>query len=65
MLNPVKTQLLTWVHLKDDLPTFFAQKFIGVLGDDSRAVEITLHMDHFGASWLESTLDLEKFNSTK
>ena len=50
---------------KDDLPTFFAQKFIGVSGDDSRAVEITLHMDHFGASWLESTLDLEKFNSIK
>jgi predicted DNA-binding transcriptional regulator YafY len=44
---------------KEDSPTFFAQKFIGVSGNDSNAVEVTLNMDHHAASWLESTIDFE------
>jgi len=41
---------------KEDSPTFFAQKFIGVSGNDSNAVEVTLHMDNHAAKWLESTI---------
>jgi predicted DNA-binding transcriptional regulator YafY len=44
---------------KEDSPTFFAQKFIGVSGNDSNAVEVTLNMDRHAASWLESTIDFE------
>lgn len=44
---------------KEDSPTFFAQKFIGVSGNDSNAVEVTLNMEHHAASWLESTIDFE------
>ena len=44
---------------KEDSPTFFAQKFIGVSGNDSNAVEVTLNMDHHAASWLESTIDFD------
>lgn len=44
---------------KEDSPTFFAQNFIGVSGNDSNAVEVTLNMDYHAASWLESTIDFD------
>jgi predicted DNA-binding transcriptional regulator YafY len=44
---------------KEDSPTFFAQKFIGVSGNDANAVEVTLHMDNHAAKWLESTIDFD------
>ena len=52
---------------KEDSPTFFAQKFIGVSGNDSNAVEVTLHMDNHAARWLESTINFEHkyFNALK
>ena len=52
---------------KEDTPTFFAQKFIGVSGNDSNAVEVTLHMDNHAARWLESTINFEHkyFNASK
>ena len=52
---------------KEDSPTFFAQKFIGVSGNDANAVEVTLHMDNHAAKWLESTIDFDHkhFNASK
>lgn len=52
---------------KEDSPTFFAQKFIGVSGNDSNAVDVTLHMDNHAAKWLESTIDFDHkhFNASK
>lgn len=49
---------------KEDSPTFFAQKFIGVSGNDANAVEVTIHMDNHAAKWLESTIDFtdERFS---
>ena len=44
---------------KEDSPTFFAQKFIGVSGNDANAVEVTLHMDNHATKWLESTIDFD------
>ena len=44
---------------KEESPTFFAQKFIGVSGNDANAVEVTLHMDNHATKWLESTIDFD------
>lgn len=52
------------LNLKDS-PTFFAQKFLGVSGDDAKAVEVTLHMDSHSFKWIDSTIDLAQFNAIK
>jgi predicted DNA-binding transcriptional regulator YafY len=46
---------------REDSPTFFAHKFIGVSGRDANAVVVTLHMDKHAFNWLQSTLDLKQF----
>jgi len=52
------------LSLKDS-PTFFAQKFIGVSGNDSKAVQVILHMDSHAFKWIDSTIDLAQFNMIK